>query len=171
MLIEAFAALGDARAHLIIAGEGSLKQEVAGWVERRGLQTRIHLLGRRHDIPSILAGSDAFVLASDWEGNPLAVMEAMAAGLPVISTAVGGVPELVQSGVNGILVPRGDRLSLTLALRTLLDDPAKRHAQAAAAREHALRAFTVERMVQGYSTLYRNALGKLPQIARTVTAA
>jgi glycosyltransferase involved in cell wall biosynthesis len=126
----------------------------------------VHLLGKRGDIPECLAASDAFVLSSDWEGNPLAVMEAMAAGLPVIATAVGGVPELVESGVDGILVPARNSAALTEALRTLAEDSSRRAEMACAARTKAISAFNVDRMAQGYAKLYRDALN-----TRTAAAA
>jgi glycosyltransferase involved in cell wall biosynthesis len=85
-------------------------------------------------------------------------MEAMAAGLPVISTAVGGVPELVRSGEHGILVPPGDCLAFTQAMRLLSTDSGKRVAMGGAARSFACTAFRAERMVEGYISLYRAAL-------------
>jgi glycosyltransferase involved in cell wall biosynthesis len=99
-----------------------------------------------------------FVLSSNWEGNPLAVMEAMAAGLPVVSARVGGVPELVESGQQGLLIRPGDRAGFTNALRTLLNNPEKRAAMANAARARAMAAFNVDRMTQGYANLYRQAV-------------
>jgi glycosyltransferase involved in cell wall biosynthesis len=127
-------------------------------VQANGLEGRVHVLGRRDNVRECLAASDVFVLSSNWEGNPLAVMEAMAAGLPVISTAVGGVPELVRSGEHGILVPPGDQRAFTEAMQLLCDDSEKRAAMGSAARSFALDAFRVERMVEGYITVYRAAL-------------
>jgi glycosyltransferase involved in cell wall biosynthesis len=158
MLLRAFAALDDPRAHLIMLGEGSLRQELLTFVRERDLGLRVHLLGKRSDIPECLAASDVFVLSSNWEGNPLAVMEAMAAGLPVIGTAVGGVPELVESGQHGILVKPGDDAAFADAMRILLNDFDKRVAMARAARVHAREAFDVDQMVRGYSAIYESAL-------------
>jgi glycosyltransferase involved in cell wall biosynthesis len=155
LLLTAFAALKDPRAHLVLLGEGSLREQLADYAQSQGLMDRVHLLGKQDDVPNVLAGSDVFVLGSDWEGNPLAVMEAMAAGLPVIATAVGGVPELVSSGAEGILVPAGDWNAFARAMKLLIDEPGTRLAMADAARARALREFKVERMVQGYSDLYR----------------
>src|SRR4029078_4484168 len=120
-LLQAFAEIKNPRAHLVLAGDGSLREAIKAYTIERNLSDRVHLIGNQHDSPGILAASDAFVLASNWEGNPLAVMEAMAAGLPVIATAVGGVPELVQSGDQGLLVPAGDRMGFAAAMKTLLD--------------------------------------------------
>jgi glycosyltransferase involved in cell wall biosynthesis len=116
------------------------------------------LLGKRSEVKECLAASDVFVLSSNWEGNPLAVMEAMAAGLPVIGTRAGGVPELVESGQQGILVPLGDCFGFASAMRTLLNDPDLRAAMGKAACEHATAAFNVDRMAQGYASLYKTAL-------------
>jgi glycosyltransferase involved in cell wall biosynthesis len=158
LLVQAFAALNNPRTHLIMLGEGSLREQLAAYIREHGLERRVHLLGKRKEVPECLAASDVFVLSSNWEGNPLAVMEAMAAGLPVVGTAVGGVPELVESGQQGILVPPGDCAAFTDAMRTLLNDPEKRTAMANAAHARATAAFNVERMAQGYESIYRAAL-------------
>jgi glycosyltransferase involved in cell wall biosynthesis len=93
-LVEAFASglATVAGAKLLLAGDGHLRNEVEAQVQALGLANRVHFLGRRDDIPELLAACDIFSLASLWEGNPLSVMEAMAAGLPCVVTAVGGVP-------------------------------------------------------------------------------
>jgi len=158
LLVQAFAALNDPRIHLIMLGEGTLREQLAAYIRQHGLERRVHLLGKRNEVPECLAASDVFVLASNWEGNPLAVIEAMAAGLPVVATAVGGVPELVESGQQGILVPPGDCVAFTDAMRTLLNDPEKRMAMANAAHARATAAFNVERMAQGYESIYKAAL-------------
>jgi glycosyltransferase involved in cell wall biosynthesis len=161
LLIEAFASITDPRARLLLLGNGSLKQTVAALARERGVADRVCLAGERSDVASCLAAADVFVLASDWEGNPLAVMEAMAAGLPVISTAVGGVPELVHPGRHGILVPRRDAAALSGAMQRLLDDPCARAVMGHAARERACSQFCVERMVEGYDSLYAAALAEV----------
>ena len=158
LLVEAFVALNHPRIHLIMLGEGTLREELTAYIREHGLERRVHLLGKRNEVPECLAASDVFVLSSNWEGNPLAVMEAMAAGLPVIGTTVGGVPELVESGQQGILVPPGDCAAFTDAMRTLLNDPEKRTAMANAARVRAIATFNVERMAQGYESIYTAAL-------------
>lgn len=106
-LVEAFAkALGaHPEWHLVLAGDGSLKREARQAVEQLGLGERVRLLGVEGNVAELLRAADLFVLGSRWEGTPLAVMEAMAAGLPVVATAVGGVPALVEDGVTGVLVP------------------------------------------------------------------
>jgi glycosyltransferase involved in cell wall biosynthesis len=157
LMVEAFAKLDDRRAHLVLLGEGSLRDELVAYIRKHRL-ARVHLLGKRSEVKECLAASDVFVLSSNWEGNPLAVMEAMAAGLPVIGTRAGGVPELVASGQQGILVALGDCIGFASAMRTLVNDPELRAAMGKAACEHATAAFNVDRMSQGYASLYRKAL-------------
>ena len=120
----------------------------------------MHLLGKRDDVARCLAASDIFVMASRWEGNPLAVMEAMASGLPVVGTAVGGVPDLVESGQHGILVPPGEPAALAGAMEFLCRNPETRRSMGAAARERANRQFSLPQMVGAYDALYRTALAR-----------
>jgi glycosyltransferase involved in cell wall biosynthesis len=129
---------------LLLVGDGSLRDDLSGL---EGVQ----LLGVRQDIPEILASADIFALASDWEGHPIAVMEAMAAGLPVVVTAVGGVPEIV--GNAGILVPPRDVRAMAEALRTLAADPQRR--AELGRRAHARAAhFDVRCMIDAYAALF-----------------
>jgi glycosyltransferase involved in cell wall biosynthesis len=170
LMVKAFATLDDPRAHLVMLGEGTLRDELAAYIRERRLEGRVHLLGKRTEVKECLAAADVFVLSSNWEGNPLAVMEAMAAGLPVIGTRAGGVPELVESGQQGILVPVGDCVGFASAMRTLLNDSNLRAAMANAACEHATAAFNVDRMTEGYASLYRKALNTSSRQLAAVTA-
>jgi glycosyltransferase involved in cell wall biosynthesis len=160
LLLRAFADLKDPRAHLVLAGDGSLREQLRSYTQEHTLCDRVHLIGKQNDVPSVLAASDVFVLGSNWEGNPLAVMEAMAAGLPVIATAVGGVPELVQSGAQGLLTPAGDHLAFAASMKALLYDAETRQQMSRAAQIRAVREFKVERMVEGYANLYREVVQK-----------
>lgn len=112
----------DPRVHLIAVGQGPLEAQIAEEHRRLGLANRVQLLGYRTDVPQLLAASDIFVLASRTEGLPVAIMEAMAQGLPVVATAVGGVPEAVIDGRTGRLVPPGDSTALANALLELAAD-------------------------------------------------
>jgi glycosyltransferase involved in cell wall biosynthesis len=138
----------DPRCHLLLAGDGALADDV----RRRGVE-RVHLLGVRSDIPELLHASDLFALASDFEGLPVAVIEAMAAGLPVVSTSVGGVPELVEQDRTGLLVPPRDGAALSRALAALASDAQLRTAMGARAVERA-REFGARRMVDSYAALF-----------------
>lgn len=109
---------------VLAAGDGPEYGRLARLIGERGLPVR--LLGRRSDVPDLLAAADVFVVTSRWEGSPLVVQEAMAAGVPVVSTAVGGVPTLAGDGA--VLVPAGDPEAVARAVNALLDDPGERAA-------------------------------------------
>jgi glycosyltransferase involved in cell wall biosynthesis len=161
LLIEAFAQVrSDAPLNLLLVGGGELENAVREQVAALGLQERVRFLGVRADVADILRASDVFVLSSRVEGNPLSVMEAMAAGLPVVSTAVGGVPELVRAGETGLLVPSEDAGALAQAMQALVDDPARRQAMGAAARQYAVAHFDIRHTVRGYEQLYESLLNR-----------
>jgi glycosyltransferase involved in cell wall biosynthesis len=122
---------------------------------------RTHFLGVRADVAELLSASDIFALASDWEGSPVSVMEAMAAGLPVAATAAGGVPELVEHGVTGLLAAPGDAPALADALAALARDPRRRREFAERSRERALR-FSIGTMVAAYSDLFERVAAGRP---------
>jgi glycosyltransferase involved in cell wall biosynthesis len=159
-LIDAFASgpgrLPDTR--LLLAGDGYLRPAVERQVQEAGLSDRVRFLGRREDIPDLLAASDVFVLASLWEGNPLSVMEAMAAGLPAVVTAVGGVPELVESGRQGWVVPPSGCGALSAAMMRLAENASLRRSMGAAAAARAHARFGQEQMVKTYESLYEELL-------------
>jgi glycosyltransferase involved in cell wall biosynthesis len=152
-LIAAFAraAAGRPAMRLAMAGEGRLleaSRELAG-----KLGARVSFLGLIPRVPEMLSACDIFALASHWEGAPMAAIEAMAAGLPVVAAAVGGVPDLVVDGVTGLLTPPGDAAALAAALAALADDPEKRRRFGAAAELRAAR-FDVGAMVQSYAAFF-----------------
>ena len=155
LLLEAFhrGPASDPRARLLFAGRGALKPELERRIGALGLQARVHLLGLRSDVPAMLNAADVFVLSSDYEGNPLAVLEAMAAGLPVISTAVGGVPELVEGGC-GLLVPPGDAQALSKAMSCMLENAETRITMGKASAARALERFDLKVMTKAYEDLY-----------------
>jgi glycosyltransferase involved in cell wall biosynthesis len=154
-LVEAFArALGnDPRWHLLMAGGGSLRDATAALAARLGIAKRVHLLGVRADIPELLAACDLFAMAADWEGSPMAVIEAMASGLPVVATNVGGVPELVEHGSTGLLVPPENPEALAESLAALALDERRRMEFGRRARERAAR-FGADSMVESYAQLF-----------------
>jgi glycosyltransferase involved in cell wall biosynthesis len=160
LLVEAFHRGGgsEPRTHLLLVGEGPNRRAVEQQVQGLGLQDRVHFLGLRTDIPEILAASDIFALTSDWEGNPLSVMEAMAAGKPAICTSVGGVSELVQDGTTGLLVNPGDAEGVANAMRLLTDQPALCRAMGEAGSARANSLFDVAAMTNRYMELYQALL-------------
>ena len=159
LLIEAFAQTrADTPLYLLLVGGGELENTVREQVAGLGLESRVRFLGVRADVADILRASDVFVLSSRVEGNPLSVMEAMAAGLPVVSTAVGGVPELVRAGETGLLVPSEDAGALAQAMQALVDDPVRRQAMGEAARQHAVAHFDIRHTVREYEQLYESLL-------------
>jgi len=150
---------------LWLAGDGDLRPEVEAKVRALDLGQHVRLLGRRADIPDILADADVFVLASHWEGMPGAIMEAMAARLPVVATRVGGIPELVVEGETGFLVPPGDAAALAAALKRLLGDPDLRHRMGQAGHGRITAHFRLDDKVREqeevYVQLYRQAHERL----------
>jgi len=155
-LLRAFAVLrNDQRAgELVIVGEGPCRAELERHIQELGLSGHVHLLGLRQDVPVLLCGFDVFVLPSVAEGISNTLLEAMATGLPVVATRVGGNPELVEHGVTGALVSAGNPLVLAAALRCYLEDAGLREAHGTAARRRVLQHFTLEQMAQAYGELY-----------------
>jgi glycosyltransferase involved in cell wall biosynthesis len=127
-------------------------------VVRYGVQDKVALLGQRRDIPRLLAAADALLLTSVSEGVPVTIIEAMAAGVPVAATAVGGVPELIDDGRTGLLAPRGDCVALAAALVRLASDVDLRARLANAALERLDGRFSESRMIDRYVQLYDEML-------------
>lgn len=158
-LIEAFAAAArDSSWRLLLAGDGSLRAAARKRAGELAVGDRVHFLGIRTDIPELLAACDLFAMASDWEGSPVAVIEAMASGLPVVATAVGGVPELVEDGVTGVLVGARDTAALAAALARVANDAEARARMSERARQRAGR-FGLRPMIDGYSGLFESLAG------------
>ena len=129
-----------------MVGDGQLRDELQGSPEARALADRLVWAGFRRDIPQVCVASDIVALTSDREGTPVGLIEAAAAAVPTVSTAVGGASAVVRHGETGILVEREDRDGLVRALRELIADPALRERMGSAAREHALRTFGLQRL-------------------------
>ena len=162
LLLEAFAhgALHQRAAHLLLVGVGALREALGARVRELGLGDSVRFFGFRTDLAEVLAAADVFVLPSDREGNPLAVLEAMAAGIPVIATAVGGVPELFESGLSGLLVPPGDTTALSAALERIYHDPALRRTMGANALRRAEERFDISVAALAYAQLYESLLSQ-----------
>ncbi len=150
-LARALARLDASTFSASIVGDGPDRAQV-----ERELRGPVTLLGERDDVPGLLRSSDVFVLSSDSEGLPLSILEAMACGLPVVASAVGGVPELL--GDAGVLVPPRDEKALAEALRDLLGDPARRRALGAAARSRVEESFSLAQMRAAHISLYERLL-------------
>jgi glycosyltransferase involved in cell wall biosynthesis len=144
-------------ARLVVVGDGPLRGEVERRVEELGLGGHVVLLGRRSDVDRLLPAFDAFVLSSRWEGLPRVVVEAMAAGVPVVSTDVGGIAEAVEDQVSGLLVPSGDHVALGNAVVRVLGD-GELAGRLRAEAERRVDEFDVGRMVDRLDDLYSGLL-------------
>jgi glycosyltransferase involved in cell wall biosynthesis len=160
LLLKAFAEgpASDPRAHLVLVGEGDLRAGLEKQAMKLELAGKAHFLGLRSDIPEVLGAMDVFVLSSDYEGNPLSVLEAMASGLPIVSTAAGGVPSLLENGKEGLLVPPGDLQGLAKSMNSLLKYRAGRESMGAAAASHARENFDVSHLVRSYEQVYEDLI-------------
>jgi glycosyltransferase involved in cell wall biosynthesis len=149
---------------LVIAGGrgGPEREPLLDLARESGLEGRLNLLAQRDDIPDLLAAADVFAMPSLWEGLPLALLEAMVAGKPILASDTSGIPEAVRQGIDGFLTPPGDVESLAAALRRVLDDPATRARLAGAARERGHREFTIDRVAGDYERLYRGGRSGAP---------
>jgi glycosyltransferase involved in cell wall biosynthesis len=155
-LLEAVAEVPEAL--FLLAGEGPEREALEAQAERLGVGDRVRFLGRREDIPQLLAACDVFALPSLYEGSSLAVLEAMAAGTPVVSSAIGGTEELIDDGRSGLLVPPGDARALAAALRRVLADAELRQNLAARARERVDAGLRREQMASRVTDVYRELL-------------
>jgi glycosyltransferase involved in cell wall biosynthesis len=154
LLVRAAAPLLGPEAHLVIVGDGSEAAAVRAEVAARKVEPFVHLPGATPDVPRYLSALDAFAFASRMEGLPLGALEAMAAGLPVVATAVGGLPGLIAEGVNGFLVPPGDEVALRARLQALREDQAAARSVGARGQAHVSTRHSREAMVRSYLDLY-----------------
>lgn len=143
---------------LLIIGDGPERANVERLIDELGLRENVLILGLRTDVADLLRAIDIAACSSDFEGWPLAVMEYMAAGLPIASTAVGGIPDLIESGVHGLLVPRRDPAAFAGALRELLRDPQRAKEMGARAQERQRAEFGIDVIVRQIEALYLELL-------------
>ena len=162
VLLDALALLAARfpRLHVAIAGRGELEHSLRRRAEELQVSDRFHLLGLRADIANVLAGADVFVLPSLSEGVPLALLEAMLTAKPVVASAVGDVPTVLDGGRAGLLVTPSDAAALAARLEELLSHPARARALSAAAQARATTAYTFDVMMDAYRALYAQALGQ-----------
>lgn len=147
-------------AHLLIIGEGPMRWHLTRFRDQLELRDRVHFLGERNDVPQLLRSIDLLWLASAYEGMPNAIMEAMAAELPVVATDISGSRDLVIPEKTGYLVPVGDRAGLARWTQPLLDNPLLAREFGKAARQRIETEFPVEKMVSAYEKLYEEGGGE-----------
>jgi sugar transferase (PEP-CTERM/EpsH1 system associated) len=142
------------QAHFVWVGDGQERDNLARLVAELGVAAHVYFAGSQGDVPHWLAGMDLFMLPSLGEGVSVALLEAMAAELPVVATAVGGTPEVVVEGETGLLVPPRDPAALAEAIITLLRDPARMADMGRNGRQRVANQFSLEKMIQQTETLY-----------------
>jgi glycosyltransferase involved in cell wall biosynthesis len=158
LLVRAAVGLLGERTRLLIVGDGPEASAIGRASVDAGLAPWVHLAGAQADVPRFLAAFDLFALTSVSEGLPLVILEAMATGLPVVASAVGGIPDVVEEGVTGMLVPSGDAEALRGRLTVLSGDRARAARLGASAREVARRRYSLDTMAESYMALYRQVL-------------
>ncbi|MBO1438042.1 glycosyltransferase family 4 protein [Meiothermus sp. CFH 77666] len=156
--LEAFALLGHPTAHLVLAGEGVLLEEMKALAARLGLVRRVHFLGFRRDIPTLIQGAVATLLPSEQEGLPRAIMESFCLGVPVIGADVRGIRELLQGGA-GLLHPLGDVPALARAMRFVLENLEESRKMGHLGQER-VKAYDLRNILRLHEELYARALGK-----------
>lgn len=155
-LIDAFARLSRALpdVDLLLAGDGALRGALETQVASLGLTSRVRFLGVRQDVPDLLKASDVFALTSVSEAASITLLEAMAAATPVVVTAVGGNPEIVRDGIDGLLAPRGDVAAIEAAMRRLLTDQQAARKLGASAAARVRSTFLLDQTIERYYRLY-----------------
>jgi glycosyltransferase involved in cell wall biosynthesis len=156
VLLEAFAHLLERHLdwQLLFVGDGPLRASMDEWITQRGLDHRIRIAGWRPDVPDLLKTADLLTLPSLWEGMPNIVLEAMAAGLPVVVSRVEGTEELIRDGETGLLVTPGSPIELERQIETVLTDPELCLRLRKATQLAVQKLFTFDRMVSAYEQLY-----------------
>jgi glycosyltransferase involved in cell wall biosynthesis len=155
-LLEAAALVPDAL--FLLAGDGPERARLEGRARQLGIEGRVRFLGQRRDIPELLAICDLFVLPSLYEGLPLSLLEAMAAGKPVIAAAIPGNDEIIIDGKTGLLVPPGSAADLAASIRRLLSDSALAAQFAEAGKDRVVRNFSAQAMAGRVTQIYDELL-------------
>jgi len=145
--------------HFLVMGDGPLRRELQAHAELLGVQEHVHFLGFRLDAQALIALSDVLVIPSLTEGTPLVALEAMTAGVPVVASAVGGIPEQIRHRCEGLLVPPGDAQAFAEAILSLLQHPTWAQQLGEAGRQRAISHFNFATIVEETETVYRVALG------------
>jgi len=142
---------------LLLVGDGPLFGDIRNLISKSGLGKNVFLLGMRADVPSLLAASDLYVSSSHWEGLPLAILEAMTAGLPSIATGVGDIPSVVTADI-GLVVPPHQPQAIAEAIAKLLNEPARLQQMGAAARNLAIKNYSPQAWMERLLNLYAQTL-------------
>ncbi len=160
LFLSAVARIADRHpeAHFVVAGDGPDREALEAQIEGLGLQGRAELLGPQTDMPSFYASLDVLVSASRQEGLPMALLEGMASGLPVVATRAGAVPEIVVAGETGLLVDVNDPAALADAMERLVTHPELREQFGTAGKQRVLDQFSAQRMASEYLEVYQAAL-------------
>ncbi len=162
----ALVAEAEPHIHLVIVGDGPERSQIDQDIARLRLGGRVKMLGMRRDVPQLLAAADAFLLTSVSEGIPVTVIEAMATGVPVVATSVGGLPELIEDGTSGLLAPRGDAKGLAAALGRLAHNDDLTAQLVSAGRRRAEQHFSERQMTTRYAEIYAEMLANAPPPGR-----
>jgi glycosyltransferase involved in cell wall biosynthesis len=159
-MIEAFKLLQQKNSNsvLLMVGTGSQRDSIRSQIETLDLKQSVILAGERQDIPQLLASSEIFASSSHREGLPLSVLEAMMAGLPIVATSVGDIPNVVTEE-TGVIVPPHQPEKLAEALNDLLKNPSKRREMGKAAKDRALREYSVDVWMKRQLVLYKDVIG------------
>src|SRR6185436_19508642 len=160
-LLDAFAIVRKRApgAQLVIVGDGPERQRLEARASHDDLAGSVRITGYRSDVRALLPAADVYASSSISEGVSITILEAMATGIPVVATAVGGTPEILSDGTGGILVPSRDPARMAAAIVLLAEDHRRRGALAAAARRRLETSFTLDRMVDDYARSYRGLAG------------
>ena len=148
--------------HLLVIGDGPQRDRLLHFRDQCRIGDKVHFLGVRGDVPRLLPHFDVLWSTSGYEGQSNVILEAMAAGVPVVATDIPGTRELVSSGTTGYLVPVGDRAGFAKYADRLLNDAALAARVSAAARHRAEREFSIERMIERHVELYREITTAIP---------
>lgn len=140
----------------LIAGTGPLQADIEKMIEQQGLGHRIRMLGVRDDVVDLMNAADCFLMTSEVEGLPMALLEAMMLGLPTVSTAVGAIPDVIEDGLTGRLSPPQDAAAIAAAMREIILDPAQARAWGEQARETARTRYSAANMARNYEELYES---------------
>jgi glycosyltransferase involved in cell wall biosynthesis len=146
---------GDPTSLFLIVGDGELRHDLEQAARANGIADRTRFLGWRRDLATVYGATDVFLLTSRNEGTPVALIEALAAGVPGVSTDVGGVRDVIEEGVSGLLAPPGDASTLASHVASLLQDPARARDMGERRRAAVVNRYHIDRLVSDVAALYR----------------